>query len=167
MPVRRAALLLVIVTHSQAAPLRPFFEPTDLELEDPGVLDIDVQMGPTFGAGAWGHRWYLTDLEVDYGILDNLEIDIDATFSSDLQDDGSRKIGSEAFWPSMKVGLADTIVRGHAFAFGSQFGPRIPMFTGSGVGYAALALGGWGWRRWHVVLNGGFLVDPGANGIAH
>jgi len=161
MPVRRAALLLLFISESHAAPLRPFFEPTDLELEDPGTLDIDVQTGPTYGASAWGHRWILTDLELDLGLRDNVELDIDATFSSDLQDDRSRAIASEALWPSMKLGLADTVIHDHGFACGIQLGPRIPMFTGAGVGYAALGLGGWAWRRWHVVLNGGFLYDPG------
>src|SRR6266436_1076791 len=114
MPLRpRAVFLLASVTiigfgeRVEAAPIRPFFEPTDLEFEKPGILDIDVQIGPTYGLGAWGHRWFLTDLELDFGWYDNVEFDLDAAFTSDLQGDGSRIIASEALWPTMKVGFAD------------------------------------------------------------
>jgi hypothetical protein len=166
MPLRRRALLpsialLTISTSAAAAPIRPFFEPTDLEFEKPGVLDIDVQTGPTYGANAWGHRWILSDVEVDFGILDNVELGLDAAFSSDLQADHSRTIFSEALWPTVKLGLADFHAGDHAFAFGLQLGPRIPMFTGAGVGYAALGLAGWSIGKVHLVLNGGFVTDPG------
>ncbi len=168
MPLRhRVVLLLSSATiiasaeHAAAAPIHPFFEPTDLEFEKTGILDIDVQVGPTYGRGAWGRRWIMMDVELDIGLLENVELDLDATFMSDLQGDGSRRVTSEALWPSMKLGLADFHAGDQAFAFGAQVGPRIPMFTGSGVGYAALGLAGWSYARFHVVLNAGFLLDPG------
>lgn len=167
MPLRRcvailsSATVIALTEHASGAPIRPFFEPTDLEFEKRGILDVDVQMGSTYGRGAWGRRWVLMDVELDVGLLDNVELDLDASFMSDLQSDGSRRVTSEALWPSMKLGLADFHSRNHAFAFGTQLGPRIPMFTGSGVGYVALGLAGWSYARLHVVLNAGFLLDPG------
>lgn len=153
--------LAFIVTSASAAPVRPVFEPTDLEFEDPGVLDLDFQTGPTYGANAWGKRWILTDLEVDFGIYDNVELGIDAAFSSDLQQaDGSRAIVSEALWPSVKLGFLDLHLGNNAIAAGAQIGPRIPMLSGFGVGYAALGLFGWSNGPFHIVLNGGFVMDP-------
>jgi hypothetical protein len=34
--------MMLVPSVAEAARLRPFFEPTDLELEDPGVVDVDV-----------------------------------------------------------------------------------------------------------------------------
>jgi hypothetical protein len=42
-----------------------------------------------------------------------------------------------------------------------QLGPRIPVLTGAGLGYAALGLVGWSLGRVHLAFNGGFLTDPG------
>jgi len=46
---------------------RPHFEPTDLDLEDTGVLELDLQLGPVRGPDAW--RVMLPDFELDLGLL--------------------------------------------------------------------------------------------------
>src|SRR5436305_2681888 len=59
--------------------IRPLFEPTDLELEKTGVLDIDLQMGVIRSQGPW--RVVVPDFELDFGILPNLELDIDGAYA--------------------------------------------------------------------------------------
>jgi hypothetical protein len=157
------ALVLGMARPAVAGPLRPFFEPTDLELEEPGVLDIDVQIGGTYGRRAIGNRWVVADVEIDYGLTSSVELGIDAAIGEEDTGAGVRQWRGESLWPSVKLGLLDaTPIGAHAFAFGVQGGPRIPTVNGGvGAGYAALALFGWSWRRLHAVLNAGFLIEPG------
>jgi hypothetical protein len=150
-------------TPGRGAPLRPYFEPTDLELEEPGVVDLDLQSGFTYGRRALGNRWVLVDVEVDVGLAPNVELDVDAAFADEALGDGTRQWRGDALWPSMKLGFADLRAGAHAVALGAQLGPRFATINGgAGAGYAALALAGWSWRALHLVLNGGFLVEPGA-----
>ena len=69
------------VTLAEARPTRPRFEPTDLELENPGVLDVDLQLG-YIDATPTG-RVVLPDVELDLGIARNFELDVDATYALD------------------------------------------------------------------------------------
>lgn len=143
--------------------LRPYFEPTDLELEEPGVVEIDVQSGGTYGRRAAGNRWILADVEAMVGVRKNLQLELDLAFAEELQPDGSRQWRGDALWPSVKLGLLDLQLGRHALALGAQLGPRVPTVgSGAGLGYAALALFGWAYGRAHVALNAGLLVDPGA-----
>src|ERR1700710_472392 len=45
--------------------VRPFFEPTDLELEKTGMVDIDVQVGAVQSRGP--ARVVVPDFELDFG----------------------------------------------------------------------------------------------------
>ena len=51
---------------------RPRFEPTDLEWENTGVAELDLQFGPVRGQGPW--RIVVPDFELDLGLLPWLEI---------------------------------------------------------------------------------------------
>jgi hypothetical protein len=158
-----AALLFALLLSSLASarPTRPRFEPTDLELEDTGVAELDLQVGASHGTGASGNRLLLPDFELDIGLLPNVELDLDGSFSVDAFDGPGRTLAGEALWPAMKLGLFDVRSGGRALAGGLQLGPRIPTIGTRGIGYAALGLFGVGVGRVHTVLNLGGIVDPG------
>jgi hypothetical protein len=59
--------------------MRPLFEPTDLEMERTGVLDIDVQVGAIRSPGPW--RAVMPDFELDFGLLPYLELDLDGAYA--------------------------------------------------------------------------------------
>jgi hypothetical protein len=164
---------LVMATELQsgdasARPTRPRFEPTDLELEDPGVTEVDLQVGLTRGDGDSGNRLLLPDFELDIGLLPNVEFDLDGAFSMDRYDRSTRTFAGEPLWTAMKLGLYDSRDQAgtHAFAAGLQLGPRVPTIGQRGIGYAALGLFGIVDRRLRVTLNAGGVVDPGAQ-ITH
>ncbi len=146
-----------------AAPRRPRFEPTDLELERPGEAELDVQIGPAFGESDGGTRLLLPDFELDLGVLPNLEVDIDGAFSLDrLDETHGCSLGGDALWTSLKLGLYDRHERARAFAVGVQLGPRVPVVPGTrGIGYGALALVGFVRGPLHLAINVGGVVDPG------
>jgi hypothetical protein len=148
---------------AKARPTRPRFEPTDLELEDPGVTELDLQVGATRGNGDGGNRFILPDFEFDLGLLPNVELDLDGAFSIDRYDQPTRRASGEALWTAMKLGLYDSRDEAgtHTFAVGVQLGPRIPTIRQRGIGYAALGLVGVGDHGLHVVLNAGGIMDPG------
>ncbi len=154
---------LACTSQATAAPRRPRFEPTDLELEQPGEAELDLQLGPAFGESDGGTRLLLPDFELDLGLLPNLEVDIDGAFSLDhLNEPASRGLGGDALWTSLKLGLYDRHEPGRAFAVGLQLGPRLPVIPGTrGIGYGALALVGFVRGPLHLALNAGGVVDPG------
>src|SRR5262245_15508566 len=52
------AIALVVIWvgalgNATARPVRPLFEPTDLELEEPGILELDLQAGVVRGTGPY------------------------------------------------------------------------------------------------------------------
>lgn len=142
---------------------RPRFEPTDLELEDTGVAEIDLQAGPALGNGGTGRRLVVPDVEFDLGLLPNVEFDIDAALAIDHVDGGHPTLDSESVWTSMKLGLTDARPgkSGWAVASGVQLGPRLPTIGTKGMGYAGLALLGVSKDPLHLVGNFGVIVDPG------
>jgi hypothetical protein len=147
-----------------ALPPRPRFEPTDLLFEDPGDLEIDLQFGPQLRPD--GNRLYLPDFELDFGLRDDLEIDLDGAFAEEGFDrpSGSRSFAADPLWTSVKVGLVDiSRTDTQRFALGAQLGPRLPIGKGvAGVGYEALVLAGYTSSELHLVVQGGFVIDPGA-----
>ncbi|WP_394834244.1 hypothetical protein LVJ94_47875 [Pendulispora rubella] len=158
------SITLAMAPRAEARPTRPRFEPTDLELEDTGMAELDVQIGPAFGDGPGGNRMLLPDFELDLGILPNVELDIDGAFSVDHFAESSRTVASEALWTCVKLGVWDSREDGrgpNAYAIGLQLGPRIPIMDAHGIGYGALGLFGVSRERYHVVLNVGFILDPG------
>jgi len=155
--------VLSAASAARARPTRPRFEPTDLELEDPGVAEFDLQFGVTHGDGDGGNRLILPDFELDLGLTPNIEFDLDGAFSIDRFDQPTRHLAGEALWPAAKLGLFDSRAASgnDSFALGVQLGPRIPTFGTRGVGYAALGLVGLNQGHFHGVLNAGGIVDPG------
>jgi len=162
--VRTAVLLLLAAATAHAEEAhhhQPRFEPTDLELEDPGVLDLDFQLGPTKSQGPW--RLVVPDFEIDLGILPNFELDVDGAWAFE---DGTGSV-PDNLWISVKLGLLDTHDedKHDAWALGVQVGPKLPGAPDtSGVGVEGLLLVGRYVDRTHVVLNLGGFWDPAVAG---
>lgn len=158
-PVRRAV----------AAPgVRPMFEPTDMEMDQPGDVEIDLQVGAIRSAGPW--RAVMPDFEIDIGILPNLELDIDGGFAIEGPPEGPFRFdhaSPDNLWLAAKVGLLDrrdgetAAAAEIAWALGIEVGPKLPVAPGtSGAGVEALALLAHHRRRTHLAFNLGAFVDP-------
>jgi hypothetical protein len=173
--MRRAVVvavgLLVSLTGARAAlarrGVRPLFEPTDLELEDPGVAEVDVQVGPIRGQGPW--RLVVPDFELDLGLLNNLELDVDGAYALEAPPGSFRfqNAAPDNLWTALKLGIWDWADEGKtpdevvAWAMGMQVGPKLPVAVGTrGVGFEALFLLGSVIGKAHFVLNAGAFVDP-------
>jgi hypothetical protein len=150
--------------------LRPFFEPTDLELEQPGVVEADLQVGAIRGQGPGPWRAVIPDLELDVGLLRNLELDLDAAYAIEGPDMGPFSFDHAApdnLWPSAKIGIVDFADDGKgggwvdAWGIGTQIGPKLPVAPGAhGIGAEGLLLVGYAVKRTHLVLNLGGFYDP-------
>jgi len=69
-------LVLFVAAPALARPhVRRHFEPTDLELEEPGTTELDLEIGHMRGQDA--ARVITPDFEVDLGLAKWLEIDVD------------------------------------------------------------------------------------------
>jgi hypothetical protein len=160
-PTILAGLLVVLIARQAVARrgVRPLFEPTDLELEDPGVAEIDLQVGAVRSQGP--ARVVVPDFEIDVGLLRNLELDLDGAYAVEGPPAGPFAFdhaAPDSLWFSAKVGLLDST---DAWALGLQVGPKVPVAAGShGVGVEGLALVGHLVGRTHLVLNTGAFVDP-------
>src|SRR5689334_2583964 len=152
---------------SAAARRRPLFEPTDLEMEDAGALEVDLQFGLVRGRDPW--RLVVPDFEVDIGLAPGIEVDIDGAYAIEGPDDGGFSFvhpGPDNLWVAAKLGLYDQVDEGTeaGWAVGAQLGPKLPIaIDAHGIGYEALLLVG---RHHfigdnHLVLNLGAFVDPG------
>lgn len=156
------------VAHARA--LRPLFEPTDLEMEDTGVAEVDLQIGGIRSqAGPW--RLVLPDFELDVGVLPNLEFDIDGAYAIEGPANGPFSLDHavpDSLWPSVKLGIYDhpaSNSSGVAFAVGGQAGPKLPVASAShGVGVEALVLVGLVVHRLHTALNVGLFADCAPDG---
>lgn len=146
------------------------FEPTDLELEDPGTLDVDVQAGAFSGAPS---RPLVTDLELDLGVLPNLELNVDAAFYGEGPAGGAFRFDkrrADPVWTALKFGVWDgrDATTKTAWALGAQLGPRFALARDlHGVGYEALLLLGRVIPSWHFVGNAGFLYDAPTGAVPH
>jgi hypothetical protein len=164
-----AAALLATVTVAlprAAFAAKTHFEPTDLSLQDPGLLEVDLQLGMARSDGPW--RAVLPDAEINLGLTNRVEIDIDFAFGFEGHPGRAftfDHVVTDNVWLATKLGLwdqRDDVAR-TAWAFGVQLGPKLPVATGAyGIGYEALLLFGRTIRTTHLVLNVGALVDPGA-----
>lgn len=143
----------------------PQFEPTDLELEESGTAEFDFQLGMVKGSDA--HRLVLPDFEFDLGLLDDLEFDLDGTYSITGSTTGHPVFldhsAPDNFWASIKYGVFDSHdpITENGWAIGVQAGPKIP--TGSnehGIGAEGLVLLGHVQKPVHLVLAVGGLWDP-------
>ena len=147
-----------------AASVHRLFEPTDLEFEDSGVAELNVQFGPVRGQDA--HRIALPDAEFDVGLTRNIEFDVDGQFAIGGPDTGDfvyDRAAPDNLWPALKVGLLDfaNVTADAAWAFGLQVGPKLPLARGAhGVGFEGLMLLGHRYQQTYVILNLGGLRDP-------
>ncbi|MBI5534041.1 MAG: hypothetical protein HY898_15070 [Deltaproteobacteria bacterium] len=160
-----AAVAALSPAAAQAASPRPLFEPTDLELEDPGTFQLDTQLGVLRAMDST--KTVLPDLELDIGLSRNVELDLDGQYAiegpSSRGFDWSRP-GPDNLWLASKIGLLDwrDSARNRAWALGMQMGPKIPFARDTkGAGFEGLVLFGRSWGDAHVVLNLGALIDPG------
>jgi hypothetical protein len=165
-----AGLSLATTSELQARAIRPLFEPTDLEMEDTGVAEIDLQLGFVRSQGPW--RLVIPDFELDLGFLPWLELDLDGAYALEGPADAPFSLdhaAPDALWPSVKLGLYDShdsdAKTGRAI--GAQLGPKLPVASGShGVGFEGLALLGGSLRRLQLVLNIGGFVDPAPDALS-
>lgn len=141
---------------------RARFETDTLELELPGEIEIDSQVGGFYGDGHDGSRLVVPDVEIDVGVLEWLEIDLDAALVvSQLEPEQVMLVG-DPIWLTARVDAfnwqdAET---GATFGIGMQAGPRLPSVqTPVGVGFGALLLFGGGTRDLHLIANVGALLD--------
>jgi hypothetical protein len=147
---------------ARAVPVRRFFEPTDMEFEEPGMAELDMQFGLVRGEDAY--RVSAPDFELDLGLLSNLELDIDGEFAVAGPDTGEftfDRTAPDNLWTSLKLGLLDVGDDAGAWTAGIQLGPKLPLAHGNmGVGVEGLVLIGWRIRQTQLVLNLGGLLDP-------
>jgi hypothetical protein len=141
--------------------VRPIFEPTDLELEDSGTVEVDLQMG--FVRGSEAGRLVIPDVELDLGINRALELDLDGAYAIEGPSSGPFGLdhaAPDSLWLSLKTGLEVWDV-----GLGLQLGPKFPTAKGShGVGGEALVLVGKRLGRMQLALNGGAFIDPDPGG---
>jgi hypothetical protein len=141
--------------------VRPIFEPTDLELEDAGTVEVDLQTG--FVRGNDAARLVIPDLELDVGINRALEIDLDGAYAIEGPQNGGFGLdhaAPDSLWLSLKTGVELWDV-----GFGLQLGPKFPTAKGShGIGGEALLLLGKRLGHMQLALNAGAFVDPGPGG---
>jgi hypothetical protein len=144
--------------------VRPLFEPTDLEMEEPGTIEADFQLGMIRGRGPW--RVVIPDFELDFGILRRLELDLDGAYAIEGPSRGPFAFdhaAPDSLWVSAKFGLFDwrNEQAKTAWATGVQAGPKLPVARGShGVGFEGVWLVGFTVKRTHLVLNTGAFQDP-------
>lgn len=144
--------------------MRPPFEPQDLELENRGVAELDLEVGAIHSRDP--SRIVAPDFELDLGLLHDLELDVDGTYAVEGPSDGKFGFDHSApdnLWLSAKWCFYD---RGNlddrtGFALGMQLGPKLPLARGAhGVGVESLLLIGTMFGRAHLVWNAGGFVDP-------
>lgn len=167
MKLARAALFFALytcatVSSARATPKLRRFEPDDLELEKPGVLEVDLQMGPMGGDSDGRNRVLLPDFEVSLGLTSSVQLEVDGTFSIDQFDGNHRHYTGDSLWVATKLGVFDEEDDDHnIWAIGLELGPRFPTLDAGGLGYGAVALFGLTHRRLQLVANAGIVIDPG------
>jgi hypothetical protein len=139
------------------------FEPTDLDLEDPLTLELDLQFGVLKRDGEPNLRVFAPDFELDFGLTSRVELDIDGALSFDRQS-GRFTLGRDNLWVATKLGFyadQDPLDPERAWALGAQLGPRLPTAPHSaGTGFGAVLLGARMAAPWHLVANFGALLEP-------
>jgi hypothetical protein len=171
--VRWPGFIALVALCTAAAParaagrrLRPRFEPTDLELEETGTLEADLQVGAVRGGDT--SRIVIPDLELDVGLLRNLEIDLDGAYAIEGPEDGSLGFdhaAPDSLWAAAKIGLASVDRPDAGAGLGVQIGPKFPVAPGThGLGAEVVVLAGARAGRWHLVANLGAFVDPASDG---
>lgn len=144
--------------------VRPRFEPTDLELEEAGVIEADLQLGVARSPDAW--RLVMPDFELDLGVTEYLELDVDGAYAIEGPSGGPFQLdhaAPDSLWIAAKLGLYDarSDSGAQALALGVQLGPKLPTAAGShGIGVEGLALLGLRWAPLQLVWNAGAFLEP-------
>lgn len=142
-----------------AARPRRRFEPTDLDLRDEGVLEVDTQIGYSGGADP---RATAPDVEASLGLGNGVQLQLDTTLGWDRQQ-GNRLRAVENTWATVKLRIADVVdpVTQSYWAAGVQVGPKLPtMQDARGWGVEGLAIFGRGQGPVHLFVQVGVLLDP-------
>ena len=162
------ALVLACALHPAAARARrnhrARFEPTDLEMANPGELDIDIETGLLRDGSSW--RLYAPDVELDLGLTRDVELDLDGSFA--LASPGTEALtpltpSPDNLWLSLKVGLIGNRHRREreAWGLGFQAGPRIAVAPGfEGLGAEVMVLVARHERRLHLAASVGGYIEP-------
>ena len=172
-PIVAGALMAATIAlpASASARPRPRFEPTDLEWEETGVAEVDMEFGAVRSPGPW--RFVIPDFELDFGIARNVELDLDGGYAVEGPDTGSFSLDHavpDSLWPSLKVGIWNhhDYETQHAQAIGIQLGPKVPVPGYSrGFGVEGLLVLGGSLQGVNVVLNVGGFVEPAQNGMTY
>jgi hypothetical protein len=144
---------------------RPPFEASDLELEPVGAVDVDTEFGVGRDATSW--RIYVPDFEVDIGLHERVELDIDGSstlIGPDTKTFPPREFYPDHLWISTKLGLYTFRSTSGAKlgTLGLQLGPRFSVRPDAhGIGYEAVALASRVTGPWCLTGNLGYFVDPG------
>ena len=171
-PIATATLLAVAISAPagvRARP-RPRFEPTDLHWTDTGVADADLEFGVIRGPSTG--RLVVPDFELSLGVLDNLELDLDGTYTLESSVPGSFAFDlpvPSALWPSVKIGFYNDhdYETGRAQAVGMQIGPKIPVAGGThGVGGEGLLVLGGSMKGLNLTFNLGGFVEPPPDAVS-
>jgi hypothetical protein len=167
-----ATLLVCLLWASWVHPVharrvRPFFEPTDIALEEPGTLALELQLGVARSDDA--ARLVMPDFELDLALWSFLELDIDGAYALAGSQDrpfAFSQAAPDTLWVALKTGFVDLRDEAHAraFAVGAQLGPKLPMPTTHGVGFEALLLVGTLLGPVHLVWNAGGFIDSAITG---
>jgi len=158
------ALLLMSEVALARPHVRRHFEPTDLELEDPGTTELDLETGFVRSQGPW--RLVAPDFELDLGLTPWLELDVDGAYAIEGAPDKPFSFDHAApdpLWPSLKVGLLDLVdeEQTSTYAVGAQLGPKLAVFPSKQpLGVEGLLLGGVSFGGTRLALNLGGFVDP-------
>lgn len=158
-------LVLLLASSAIARPrVRRHFEPTDLELEEPGTTELDFETGVVRGPDAL--RVLAPDFEVDFGLAKWLEVDVDGAYAVEGAPGKPFSFDHsvpDPLWPSCKIGVVDVVDKEAArtYALGAQLGPKLPTFSGTyGFGAEGLLLGGISLGATSFAFNVGGFVDP-------
>ena len=177
---RRAALLALVTLSALAAltlfpvvaraRMRPRFEPTDLEWEETGVFEADLETGAIRGAGPW--RVMVADFELDLGLLPNLEFDLDGAVAIEGPPTGPFALDHPVYdvlWASAKIGIYDDVddQTQRTRAIGLQVGPKLPVGPTRGLGAETLIITGTRARPLTFALNLGAFVDPAPDSTSY
>ena len=150
---------------------RPRFEPTDLEWEETGVAEVDLEFGAIRSPGPW--RFVIPDFELDFGIHHNVELDLDGAYAIEGPDSGAFAFDHavpDSLWPSLKIGIWDDhdYETHHAQAIGIQIGPKLPVaHLSHGIGAEGLLMVGGSLQGVNAVLNLGGFIEPAQDGVTY
>jgi hypothetical protein len=148
---------------AEARVFRARFDPETLELQEPGNLELNVQMGGLYGDGVDGNRIIAPDLEVDLGVLTWLELSIDGAFSLTNVATSDLSVGGDPLWTSARfelLNLRRDDAKHTTFGMGLQVGPRFRTIDNArGVGLGALLMIGGGTKELRAVGNVGTFLD--------